>query len=101
MLSDHIKNIEIKILNSPNSSAEYIWNILKNDLENGVKKCIPLKTGSTDTNLPWITYEIRKIMRTRDRVYKSKLKTGSEHYNDILQTLKAEIQRKLRRSYWD
>ena len=40
-------------------------------------------------------------MRKRDRVYTSKLKTGSEHYNDIFKTLKAEIQRKLRHSYWD
>ena len=36
-----------------------------------------------------------------DRVYRSKLKTGSEHYNGIFKTLKAEIQRKLRRSYWE
>ena len=40
-------------------------------------------------------------MRKRGRVYKSKLKTGSEHYTNIFKTIKAEIQRKLRRSYWD
>ena len=40
-------------------------------------------------------------MRKRDRVYKPKLNTGSEHYNYIVKTLKVEIQRKLRRSYWD
>ena len=40
-------------------------------------------------------------MRKRDRVYKSTLKTGSEHYNDIFKTLKAEIHHKSRRSYWD
>ena len=101
LLSDHIKNIEIKILNSPNSSVEYIWNIFKNELENGVNKCIPHKTASTKAKLPWITPEIKHLMRRRDRVYKSKLKTGSEHYNNIFKTLKAEIQRKLRRSYWD
>ena len=96
LLSDHIKNIEIKILNSPNSSVEYIWNIFKNELENGVNKCIPHKTASTKAKLPWITPEIKHLMRRRDRVYKSKLKTGSEHYNDIFKTLKAEIQRKLK-----
>ena len=95
-----LKNLEIKILNSPNSSVEYIWNIFKNELENGVNKCIPHKTASTKAKFPWITPEI-KHMRRRYRVYKSKLKTGSEHYNDIFKTLKAEIQRKLRRSCWD
>ena len=79
LLSDHITNIEIKILNSPNSSVEYIWNIFKNDLENGANKCIPHKTASNKANLPWITSEIKHLMRKRDRVYKSKLKTVSEH----------------------
>ena len=57
LLSDHITNIEIKILNSPNSSVEYIWNIFKNELENGVNKCIPHKTASTKAKLSWITPE--------------------------------------------
>ena len=94
LLSDHIKNIEIKISNSPNSSVAFEI-CLKNDLENGVNKCIPHKTASTKAKLPWITPEIKHIMRRRDRIYKSKLKTGSEHYNGIFITLKAEIQRKL------
>ena len=80
---------------------ENIWNKFKNDLENGVNKCIPHKTASTKAKLPWITSEINHLMRKRDRVYKSKLKTGSDHYNGIFITLKAEIQRKLRRSYWE
>ena len=63
LLSDHIKHIEIKILNSPNSSVEYIWNILyKNDLENGVNKCIPHKTASTEANLSWITSELKHLI---------------------------------------
>ena len=101
LLSDPIKNIEIKILNSTNSSVENIWNIFKNDLESGVNKCISNKTASTKAKLLWITSEIKHLMRKRDRVYKSKLKTGSEHYNGIFKTLKAEIQRKLIRSYWE
>ena len=102
LLSDHIKNIEIKILNSPNSSIRGVHlEYFQNDLKNGVNKCIPHKTASNKANLPWITSEIKHLMRKRDRVYKSKLKTGSEHYNNIFKTLKAEIQRKLRRSYWD
>ena len=100
LLSDHITNIEIKISNSPNSSVAF-GICLKNDLENGVNKCIPHKTASTKAKLPWITTEIKHIMRRPDRIYKSKFKTGSEHYNDIFKTLKAEIQRKLRRGYWD
>ena len=68
LLSDHIKNIEIQIFNSPNSSVEYIWNIFKNELENGVNKCIPHKTASTEAKLPWITPEIKHLMRRRDRV---------------------------------
>ena len=58
------------------STVEEIWNALKTALDSGIQKFIPIKKLSSKRSLPWITQEIRRLMRKRDKLY-HKQKSGS------------------------
>ena len=48
----------------------------------GIKKFIPIKKLSTKRTLPWITQEIRRLIRKRDKLYqKQKSGTGKDRYH--------------------
>ena len=58
------------------STVEEIWNALKTALDSGIQQFVPIKKLSSKCSLPWITQEIRRLMRKRDKLYQ-KQKTGS------------------------
>jgi len=52
---------------------------------------------------PWITPEIKKLIRKRDRlqnVYKCKKKSGDKKSTEKFKIIKRKVQRELRRAYW-
>ena len=52
---------------------------------------------------PWITPEIKKLIRKRDRlqnVYKCKKKSGNKKSTEKFKIIKRKVQRELRRAYW-
>ena len=58
------------------STVEEIWNALKTALVSGIQQFVPIKKLSSKCSLPWITQEIHRLMRKRDRFYQ-KHKAGS------------------------
>ena len=58
------------------STVEEIWNALKTALDSGIKQFVPIKKLSSKCSLPWITQEIRRLMRKRDKLFQ-KQKSGS------------------------
>lgn len=49
---------------------------------------------------PWITPEIKKLIRKRDRLYKRKKKSGDKKSTEKFKIIKRKVQRELRRAYW-
>ena len=45
------------------STVEEIWNALKTALDSGIQQFIPIKKLCSKRSLPWITQEIRRLMR--------------------------------------
>ena len=58
------------------STVGEIWNALKPALFSGTQQFISTKKLSSKHSLPWITQEIRQLMRKRDKLY-HKQKLGS------------------------
>lgn len=48
--------------------VEDVWVQLKNAIETGISKCVPVKTIGTKRSLPWLTKLIKKI-HIRDKLY--------------------------------
>ena len=53
------------------------------------------------TSEPWVTAEIRKLIKRRDQVYKQMEKLGSKEKNAKSQNLRRTIQQMMQRSYWE
>ena len=50
---------------------------------------------------PWISLEIKKLMRKRNKKYRSMKKKGSDTLKEEVRLLKKEIRRKIRRAHWN
>ena len=95
--------IEVRSMARNGASAQELCTKYENGYKDMVKKNIPHKKkgGNKTDELPWMTYEIKKKIRARDRVYKKKVKTKDEQLDAKVKKMNQEIQKKLRRSHWD
>jgi hypothetical protein len=59
-----------------------------------------VKTARTKDSLPWITSDLNKLIRKRDRLYKRKKKSGDKKTAEKFKEIKRIVQRELRRAYW-
>ena len=80
------------------STVEEIWNALKTALDSGIQQFVPIKKLSSKCSLPWITQEIRRLMRKRDKLYQ-KQKTGSGKDRCHFKRVKHLVQLKIKISY--
>ena len=55
--------------NKNNNDIDTIWNEFKTFVKDQVNKYIPKFTIKHNTGYPWITSDLRKVMRKRDRAY--------------------------------
>ena len=91
-------------------SANELWVRLKSAIHRGIKKHIPHKRCKSKDNLPWITNNIKKLIRKRDKLYRKKktlLKSHTSEGNNLsmiitkIRETKRTIQQETRRAYWD
>ena len=57
-------------------TVEEIWNALKTALDSGIQQFVPIKKLSSNCSLSWITQEIRRLMRKRDKLYQKQNMRG-------------------------
>ena len=50
-------------------SVNLLWEEFKGALQSGIKKHVPQRTMSTKPSLPWMTQEIKRVIRKRDSLY--------------------------------
>ena len=81
-------------------SAENLWIDFKTKLESLVKQCIPFKKLSTKIKAPWITHDTKKLIKKRDKLYKTMKKSCSKKKRDKYKQIKHHVQKQLRQSYW-
>ncbi|CAC5423161.1 unnamed protein product [Mytilus coruscus] len=65
-----------------------------------LKRNIPHKTARTKNGCPWITTDIRRLIRKKDRAYKRKKKSNDANDNSKYKELKREAQKQMRKAYW-
>jgi hypothetical protein len=67
-----------KRLYDEDASANEIWNHFTSALEDSINRNIPYKTARKKDGCPWITTDIRRLIKRRDRAYRKKKKSGDK-----------------------
>ena len=84
-----------------NTGVNGMWCAFKSKFEELIKKHVLHKTARTKDSLSWITLDVRKLIRKRDRLYKRrKKKSGDNKTAEKFKEIKRIVQRELRRAYW-
>ena len=97
-----MKSFSEKILQSNESDPNNSWNSLKSELNRLSTLYIPSRLSKLRMDLPWITHEIVKKIRKRDKLY-SKIKKSTNKDPKIVtkfKQLKTNLQKQIRHSYW-
>ena len=91
---------DIRKMEDENASVTTMWTKFQTDLELSIKKNIPSKMAKKKDGFPWITADIKRLIKKRDRWYKRKKK--SKHSKDIarFKELKRKTQQEIRKAYW-
>ena len=91
-------------------TAYALWLMFKNAVADAAAKYIPSKTCKSREQLPYMTRELVKLIRKRDRIYKKRQRAkwnfecstaGYRNTDKKLRDIKKEIQKKLRQAYWN
>ncbi|KAK6188800.1 hypothetical protein SNE40_004902 [Patella caerulea] len=88
-------------MTSSHTSINEIWDTFQVALEKSSSLNIPSKTAKRKDGSPWITDEIRKLIKKRDRLYKKKKKSADKGHIEKFKTIKHLIQKKQRHAYWN
>ena len=83
-----------------NHPINSIWDHFKTSLEESIKRNVPIKTTRKKDGCPWITSDIKRLIRKRDRWYKRSRKSGHSGDNKKFKDLKCTTQKEIRRAYW-
>ena len=79
-----------------------LWNLFKDEINRLSATHIPTRQSKKHADLPWITHNIVKQIRKRDKLY-TKLKRSTSintTCNEKFKKLKSSIQRQIRNAYW-
>jgi hypothetical protein len=86
-----------------------LWKMFQKAIKEGIEKHIPWKTLKSKDSLPYITREIEKLIKRRDRLYKRRKRSQKnfdhstvkyQNQDSKLKDIKREIQKKTRRAFW-
>jgi 23S rRNA A2030 N6-methylase RlmJ len=61
---------EIEKMYKKENSTQELWDYFKKELEDSIDENIPQKTAKIKDGNPWITRDIKRLIRKRDRLYK-------------------------------
>jgi hypothetical protein len=102
MIRQDLKNVlrDINTMQNSNRPVNEIWNTFQSCLEDSVKRNIPTKMTKSKDRCPWISHDIRKLIKKRDRWYKRMKKSGNGADRSKFKELKKTTQRELRKAYW-
>ena len=76
------------------------WLMVKDFLLNTMERHIPSKTTKSQASKPWITPQLKRMIRRKTRLYKKAKRTNSTSDWDQFKSFRKEVQKKIRTSYW-
>ena len=82
------------------ANIDTLWEIFKADLQSAVKEFVPHRKSSARDRPPWITPQVKKLLRARNRLFKKHQKRPNESCAAKLKSLKKKIQKSTKEAYW-
>ena len=80
-------------------SVQENFNLITSFIQDSADKHIPSKTSRTVSSVPWITSEIRRKIRRRNKTHAKAKKTGSKILRSKFETLRREIKDDVRKQH--
>ena len=80
-------------------TVEELWTDYAKTLDKLTEECIPSKIIRGKSSLPWITQEIKRLIRKRDSLYTKFKKSGDQVTKTKFQTLRQQTKKKIKDSY--
>ena len=101
-MKEDMRNTLLKIKEQVKTgkNADELWNLFKNSLDSSIKVHIPHNMAKVKDNLPWISLDLKRLIKKRDRCYKTMKKSNNLTHKSKFKDLKRAVQRNLRRAYW-
>ena len=81
--------------------VESLWQSFKHYLNRGIDKFIPSKTAKEKNRLPWINADLKHLIRKRNKCFRTKNRTHNPRDIEQHKSLRREVQKKTRQSYWN
>ena len=82
------------------SDANKLWKWFTRIMDEGIKKLVPHRKAGKQDRHPWISRELKRLMRRESRAYARKKKRPTRPNMLRLKALKADVQRQYRKEYW-
>ena len=80
-------------------SVQENFNLITSFIQDSADKQIPSKTSRTVSSVPWITSEIRRKIRRRNKTHAKAKKTGNKKLRSKFETLRREIKDDVRKQH--
>ena len=84
---------------SDTRSVQENFDLLNSFIQDSADKHIPSKTSRSISSLPWITPEIRRKIRKKNKTHAKAKKTGSSKLRSKFETLRREIKADVRKQH--
>ncbi|CAC5387065.1 unnamed protein product [Mytilus coruscus] len=92
---------DITLMNEQKAGVNTLWTHFQTKLEESIGKNVPKKTARKKDGSPWITSDIKRLIRKRDKWFKRMKKSGNGGDRDKFKELKSRTQREIRKAYWN
>ena len=101
MRKDTLKFAKEKYFNGHSDirSVQENFDLLTSFIQDSVDKHIPSKTNRWVSSIPWITPEIRRKIRRKNKTHAKAKKTGSSKLRSKFETLRREIKADVRKQH--
>ena len=84
---------------SDTRSVQENFDLLTSFIQDSADKHIPSKTSRSVSSIPWITHEIRRKIRRKNKTHAKAKKTGSSKLRSKFETLRREIKADVRKQH--
>ena len=100
-IEEEMKEVHHEIrTQSEDDDVDTLWEIFKSRLLSSISKYVPHRTASARDRPPWVTPNVKKLLRKRDHLFKKVQQKQSDSGKERLKSLKKDIRKTTREAYW-
>jgi hypothetical protein len=82
-------------------TIEENWKQFKEAIETCIEKHIPKKKIGKHHDVPWMTTDIKRLVRKKQRIYNKSKKSKKPSHKKAFKDIRSLIRNKLHKNYWD